>query len=86
MNIFEAIFLGIVQGLTEFLPVSSSGHLVLLQQIFGFVGIDAQSLLINAYPVRLSMVDVALTAVAYAIIAHLVINITVRAVMEKNNR
>ena len=60
--------------------------LTLLQQIFGFVGIDAQSLLINAYPVRLSMVDVALTAVAYAIIAHLVINITVRAVMEKNNR
>ena len=35
MSIFEAIFLGIVQGLTEFLPVSSSGHLVLFRQIFG---------------------------------------------------
>jgi len=35
MNSTEAIILGIVQGLTEFLPVSSSGHLVLFQQLFG---------------------------------------------------
>jgi len=35
MSIFEALILGIVQGITEFLPVSSSGHLVLLQRIFG---------------------------------------------------
>jgi len=35
MNYTEAIILGIIQGLTEFLPVSSSGHLVLLQKIFG---------------------------------------------------
>ncbi len=35
MNILEAIILGAVQGITEFLPVSSSGHLVLLQKIFG---------------------------------------------------
>jgi len=35
LNTIEAIFLGAIQGLTEFLPVSSSGHLVLFQNLFG---------------------------------------------------
>ena len=35
MNIFEAIILGLIQGLTEFLPVSSSGHLELGKYLFG---------------------------------------------------
>ncbi|MCL2832601.1 MAG: undecaprenyl-diphosphate phosphatase [Treponema sp.] len=35
MTVLEALILGVVQGITEFLPVSSSGHLVLLQKIFG---------------------------------------------------
>jgi undecaprenyl-diphosphatase len=34
MSYWEAILLGIIQGLTEFLPVSSSGHLVVLQRFF----------------------------------------------------
>ncbi|MDD5098730.1 MAG: undecaprenyl-diphosphate phosphatase [Candidatus Colwellbacteria bacterium] len=35
MTIIQSAFLGVIQGLTEFLPVSSSGHLVLFQKIFG---------------------------------------------------
>ena len=38
MNVtwLEGLFLGLVQGLTEFLPVSSSGHLVLAEEVVGF--------------------------------------------------
>jgi undecaprenyl-diphosphatase len=36
MSIMQAFWLGLVQGLTEFLPISSSGHLDLVQKLFGF--------------------------------------------------
>jgi undecaprenyl-diphosphatase len=35
LTIWQAIILGIIQGLTEFLPVSSDGHLVIAQEVFG---------------------------------------------------
>lgn len=35
MDVLQAIIIGIVQGLTEFLPISSSGHLVLVPEIMG---------------------------------------------------
>ncbi len=52
MDVFQAAVLGIAQGLTEFLPVSSSGHLVLLQNI---MGIDSQSGMMMFYDIMLHL-------------------------------
>ena len=46
MSYIEAIVLGLVQGLAEFLPISSSGHLALLQQWFG---IEENNVLLSPY-------------------------------------
>ena len=45
MSFWEALILGIIQGLTEFLPVSSSGHLELGKAIFGDNSVPEESLL-----------------------------------------
>ena len=40
MSLIQALILGVIQGLTEFLPISSSGHLVIFQNLFGLKGPD----------------------------------------------
>src|SRR3989344_7447398 len=36
MTVFQALILGVVQGITEFLPISSSGHLIFIPKLFGW--------------------------------------------------
>ncbi|MEC7620603.1 MAG: undecaprenyl-diphosphate phosphatase, partial [Pseudomonadota bacterium] len=45
MEIYEALLLGIIQGLTEFLPVSSSGHLELGKALLGDESMPRESML-----------------------------------------
>ncbi len=40
MSLLEAIIIGIIQGATEFLPISSDGHLVLVPTVFGLTPPD----------------------------------------------
>lgn len=40
LNIINAIILGIIEGITEWLPISSTGHLILAENFFGFEGIN----------------------------------------------
>lgn len=47
MNAFEALILGIIQGLTEFLPISSSGHLEIGKAIYGSEAIGQESLFLT---------------------------------------
>ena len=47
MSKFESLILGIIQGLTEFLPISSSGHLEIGKVIFGSDEIGEESLFLT---------------------------------------
>ena len=44
MGYLEAVILGVIQGLTEFLPVSSSGHLEIMKVVLGDESLPKESL------------------------------------------
>lgn len=53
LSIPEAILLGIVEGLTEYLPVSSTGHLTVTQQLLGLTDTDAGKEAADAYAIAI---------------------------------
>ena len=69
MSVLHAIVLGLVQGLTEFLPVSSSGHLTLVPWLFGWDDSSDNETLERAFDVALHL-GTLVGAVAYLGRAH----------------
>ena len=56
MSIVHAIILGITQGLSEYLPISSSGHLVLVPWLFGWQDFAGNASLEKTFDVALHQI------------------------------
>ncbi|UWG95662.1 undecaprenyl-diphosphate phosphatase [Dehalobacter sp. DCM] len=54
--IIQSIILGIVEGITEFLPVSSTGHLIIFQNLIGFKGTNAYYVEMYTYVIQLGAI------------------------------
>ena len=48
MDFIQTIIISIVEGLTEFLPVSSTGHMIIVENL---LGVDIQDKFVNAFTV-----------------------------------
>jgi undecaprenyl-diphosphatase len=63
MNYFDAVVLGIVEGLTEFLPVSSTGHLTIAEKA---LGLDVNDVAVTGYTAVIQMGAIAAVIVYFA--------------------
>lgn len=55
-SILKSIILGIVEGITEFLPVSSTGHLVIFENFLGFTGTTPSYVEMYTYVIQLGAI------------------------------
>jgi len=55
LSVLHAIILGIVQGLSEFLPISSSGHLIIVPELFGWTELTSNDSLNKTFDVALHL-------------------------------
>ncbi len=62
MNIFESIILGIIQGFTEFLPISSTGHLIVASELMGI----NQTAVTKAYEVIIQFAAILAVSLTYS--------------------
>lgn len=80
MTYLQALILGIVQGLTEFIPVSSSGHLVLIPKLFGWE-LQSTSFDITLHAGTLLALIIYFHKDLFAIIKKLNKNLTIKLIM-----
>jgi len=80
LDLFQALVLGLVQGLTEFLPISSSAHLILVPWLFGW---DNQALNSLQFDVALHMGTLLAVLVYFAPDWHRLIAAFMRSLLER---
>jgi undecaprenyl-diphosphatase len=83
MGIFEAIILGIIEGITEFLPISSTGHLTIAEKIFGLSINDAD---VTAFTAIIQVGAVFATLVYFRTDIWRIVSGWLQGIMHKNKR